>query len=111
MSLPLLCDMRRRAVLFIDQEGRCFYCDEPMARPPYRGAMPPNALTLDRLMPRSKGGQRGFHNEVAACRSCNTERGTRPWLMFFCLKQIERERQGDKATAVLGSLLNAGLGT
>ena len=53
---------RRRAELFlIAQGGLCFYCNEPPAPP----------VTLDEVIPRSKGGPCSLGNVVAACHACN----------------------------------------
>ncbi|GAA1668891.1 HNH endonuclease [Fodinicola feengrottensis] len=51
----------RRAVLQRDR-FRCAYCGE-------------KANTIDHVVPRSRGGQDGFENCVAACGSCNTRKG------------------------------------
>ncbi len=34
-------------------------------------------LTLDHVIPRSKGGRDSWHNLVSACQKCNTEKGDR----------------------------------
>ncbi|HNK54461.1 MAG TPA: HNH endonuclease, partial [Ottowia sp.] len=34
-------------------------------------------LTLDHIVPRSKGGQTSWENVVAACRACNMRKGDR----------------------------------
>lgn len=57
----------RRNVLLRD-ELTCQYC----------GAMPhPRVLTLDHVVPRSRGGRTVWTNVVAACRTCNTKKGAR----------------------------------
>ena len=57
----------RRNVLLRD-EMTCQYC----------GAMPhPRTLTLDHVVPRSRGGRTVWTNVVAACRVCNTKKGAR----------------------------------
>jgi hypothetical protein len=61
-----------------------------MALPPYRDDSPALAVTIDHLIPLSEGGRRRFPNEVAACNACNSLRGTTPWLLFYCLMEIER---------------------
>lgn len=86
-------DPVRRMELCIEQHGRCFYCTEPMLvqQPTLRSRLP-RAVTLDHLIPFCEGGRRGFPNEVAACNECNNRRGTMPWLLFYCLKELERAR-------------------
>ncbi len=84
-------DPVRRTALFHEQNGLCFYCTEPMlATPPHPRPRPPHEVTLEHLIPLSEGGRRGFHNEVAACNECNHRRGTAPWLLFYCLMELER---------------------
>ncbi|WP_409562204.1 HNH endonuclease [Hyphomicrobium sp. B1] len=84
-------DPVRRAKLFLEQDGRCFYCTVPMLPPPFTRPRRRREVTLEHLIPHCEGGRRGFFNEVAACNACNGERGTMPWLLFFCLKEIERD--------------------
>lgn len=43
-------------------ERRCFYCGE-------------EASTADHVQPTSRGGIRGIPNMVAACRTCNNDKG------------------------------------
>lgn len=82
----------RRARLFEEQGGLCFYCREPMNPPPFPRPRGPRDVTLEHLIPLSEGGRRAFPNEVAACNECNHRRGRMPWLLFFCLKELERTR-------------------
>lgn len=84
-------DQTRRATLYLEQYGRCFYCAEAMREPPFSRPRSALDVTLEHLIPRSEGGRRGFPNEVAACNGCNGQRGTMPWLLFFCLKELERD--------------------
>jgi hypothetical protein len=83
-------DALRRAALFHAQDGLCFYCRVPMKAPPFTRPRLPRDVTLEHLIPLSEGGRRGFPNEVAACNDCNGRRGTMPWLLFYCLKEVER---------------------
>lgn len=63
LALPL----SRRTVLARDQYT-CQYC----------GAQPGRAqLTLDHVIPRSRGGQTHWENVVTACRACNQRKGNR----------------------------------
>ncbi|MCP4748508.1 MAG: HNH endonuclease [Desulfobacteraceae bacterium] len=55
----------KRNVLIRDG-NKCAYCGA-------RGAK----LTIDHIMPRSRGGRSNFENCVASCRSCNTRKGCR----------------------------------
>lgn len=63
----LLIPLTRRTILARDQY-KCQYC----------GAQPPKAqLTLDHVVPRSRGGQHSWENVVAACIPCNQRKGDR----------------------------------
>ncbi len=105
MTKQHVTDALRRMLLFVEQDGRCFYCTEPMETPPYLGPVPPSAVTLEHLEPRSHGGKRRYPNEVAACRACNQARGIMPWLLFFCLKELEREAKLRRQAAPLLSVV------
>ena len=45
---------------------RCVYCGKPEKK-----------LTIDHIIPRSRGGKSTFENCVACCRRCNTRKGCR----------------------------------
>lgn len=63
ISLPVT----RRTVLARDHYT-CQYC----------GALPPRQhLTLDHVLPRSRGGKTTWENVVAACEKCNGRKGSR----------------------------------
>lgn len=63
LTLPL----SRRTVMARDQYT-CQYC----------GVMPPRTeLTLDHVLPRSRGGRTEWENMVVACRACNQKKGNR----------------------------------
>ncbi|GIX07202.1 MAG: HNH endonuclease [Candidatus Poribacteria bacterium] len=57
----------RRNVLTRDQYT-CQYCGRQF---------PPSELTLDHVLPRSRGGRTAWDNVVTACRSCNHKKGDR----------------------------------
>jgi 5-methylcytosine-specific restriction endonuclease McrA len=62
---------------FARQNGQCYWCDRLMLRPSAK--VPANhgfACTAEHLIPRSHGGRDTSHNIVAACRRCNSSRGT-----------------------------------
>ena len=63
LALPLT----RRFVLARDHYT-CQYCS---AQPGH------NALTIDHVIPRSRGGVKRWDNVVAACRTCNQRKGSR----------------------------------
>ena len=41
------------------------------------------ATTLDHLKPKSKGGSSLRSNLIPACRTCNHDKGSQPWLVWF----------------------------
>jgi 5-methylcytosine-specific restriction endonuclease McrA len=57
----------RNSVLLRDN-FTCQYCGDTPGR---------SGLTLDHVLPRSRGGQTSWENVVAACRSCNIRKGDR----------------------------------
>lgn len=63
LSLPL----SRRSVLARDHYT-CQYCDVQPGRA---------SLTIDHIIPRSRGGPTDWENVVTACRSCNQRKGNR----------------------------------
>jgi 5-methylcytosine-specific restriction endonuclease McrA len=54
--------LTRRAIIARD-EGRCQYCGST------------SSLTIDHVVPRSKGGKHAWTNVVAACSACNHKKG------------------------------------
>ncbi len=55
----------KRNVLVRDR-FRCAYCGKKSSR-----------LTIDHIIPRSRGGRTNFENCVACCRACNIRKGSR----------------------------------
>ena len=49
---------------------RCHYCGSP------------HTLTLDHVLPKTKGGTHDEQNLVAACRTCNVSKGSRDYETF-----------------------------
>lgn len=58
----------RRDRVFERDRFRCAYCGEVFA---------PEALTVDHVQPRQRGGDRSGGNLVTACRPCNTAKAGR----------------------------------
>lgn len=55
----------------IERDGhRCRYCASLVVP----GALGPNGLTIDHVIPRSRGGTNVLDNLVVACRTCNAEK-------------------------------------
>lgn len=63
----------RRKLLAIvkDQKGLCTYCLTPFSEE--------NPPTRDHVLPKSKGGEKGYDNIVASCRRCNLLKGGQFW--------------------------------
>lgn len=59
--------------VFNTDHRECVYCGSKESKA--------NALTLDHVIPQSKGGTHDFDNLVTACRSCNSRKGARIGIM------------------------------
>ncbi|OQA47398.1 MAG: CRISPR-associated endonuclease Cas9 [Chloroflexi bacterium ADurb.Bin325] len=64
---PVMLTPTRRSVALRDRYT-CQYCGQTPGR---------NMLTIDHVIPRSRGGQTTWDNIVAACRACNMRKGDR----------------------------------
>lgn len=60
-------DVTRRSIFARDQ-NTCQYCETPLAA---------TRLTLDHILPRSRGGQDTWENLVACCQQCNHKKADR----------------------------------
>ena len=56
----------RREQIFARDDYQCVYCGERFA---------PDALTVDHVQPRMRGGDRSGGNLVTACGGCNARKG------------------------------------
>lgn len=65
VNLPYKRVALSRQNIFKRDGFRCVYCGTR------------DRLTLDHVLPRSRGGQDGWHNLVTACQRCNTMKGDR----------------------------------
>lgn len=70
---------------------RCVYCGE---------VMPAEALTLDHVQPRMRGGDQSEGNLVAACRPCNAEKAGAPAWAFLAERPEQRENFLRYATGI-----------
>ena len=59
--------LSRKNILLRDR-NTCQYCGE---------SLPPSELTLDHVVPRSRGGNSTWENLVACCHACNRRKGNR----------------------------------
>lgn len=90
MSLPVT----RRTVLARDHYT-CQYCGEMPPRP---------ELTLDHVVPRSRGGKTNWENVVVACQKCNGRKGSRTPAEANMKLLAEPKRPRYLAVAALTSL-------
>jgi 5-methylcytosine-specific restriction endonuclease McrA len=77
---------------------RCVYCGEHFRC---------EELTLDHVEPRMRGGDQSEGNLVAACRACNTEKGSTPAWAFLAERPMQRENFLRHATSVWPRLRRA----
>lgn len=67
-----------RRNIFSRDKGKCQYCENERSefrKAIQRGTPKKSLLTLDHVIPRSKGGPSTWTNVVTACRWCNEEKG------------------------------------
>ncbi|MGH7480663.1 MAG: HNH endonuclease [Longimicrobiales bacterium] len=77
---------------------RCVYC----AR-----CLPAEALTLDHVEPRMRGGDRSDGNIVTCCEACNREKGSLPAWAFLAQRPVQRANFMGLAAAVWPRLRRA----
>ena len=71
-----------RGEIFARDGYRCVFCGE---------VFPAEALTVDHLQARSRGGDRSGGNLVTACKACNTLKGHRRLAEFLAAEPVARE--------------------
>ena len=79
--------LSRKNILLRDR-NTCQYCGE---------VLPPGDLTLDHVIPRSRGGNSTWENLVACCHGCNRHKGNR------LLQRDRRHGSAARAAAVLAA--------
>lgn len=89
---------RRRAWMFYQQGGRCFYCKSEMilAMPPSCRPVSGLLCTIEHVKPKAKGGATEWWNTVAACYSCNNDKKLmtgREWVESRRFSDFFRERR------------------
>lgn len=67
---------KRRVLLWQMQDLRCAGCGERAY--PHLPVRHPNAITIDEVIPRAKGGLRELGNQIAMHRVCNARKADRP---------------------------------
>ena len=72
----------RREQIFARDDFQCVYCGERFE---------PDALTVDHVEPRMRGGDRSGGNLVTACGACNARKGGRRLADFLRDDPVSRE--------------------
>ena len=72
----------RREQIFARDNFQCVYCGERFK---------PEALTVDHVQPRMRGGDRSGGNLVTACEGCNARKGARRLAEFLSTDFAARE--------------------
>ena len=72
----------RREQIFARDNYHCVYCGE---------AFEPEALTVDHVQPRMRGGDRSGGNLVTACGGCNARKGAMRLSAFLRADAVARE--------------------
>ena len=75
-----------RNTLFQRQKGLCFYCHRPVLK---------SELTIDHIIPLSKGGTHTMDNFVGSCAKCNVEKSSMDAEKFILAKSLSRLFSGD----------------
>lgn len=62
----------------------CFYCGCILVsvKSKDRESLPTRLATRDHIIPKSKGGAKGFYNNIRCCRRCNENKGADSIKMF-----------------------------
>ena len=80
-------ELRRR--IGESQNWRCCHCGERFVDEPGHRL----SMTLDHVVPRSRGGGSGWRNLVAACLGCNGARGDAPAVAFRSRHHARAKRE------------------
>jgi HNH endonuclease len=85
------------------QRGRCWLCLQPMRlEPPSH----PDAVSVEHIVPRARGGSNKWNNKLLAHRVCNTARGT-PfiWVKLNAFRRAAMKRlNGLRLTTVVDGI-------
>lgn len=77
--------LRIDALIERDGPPACAYCDRPLDRFAHRSM--PDAVQLDHVHPRSRGGADELDNLAMACRPCNLAKGSRTVTEFLTARR------------------------
>lgn len=92
---------RSRRDFVFDRDGdRCVYCDVNQRGPTFLDKVPIR-LTLDHLIPTSKGGRTVRSNLVTCCNRCNTTRGDMDIVEWLALLNPRESIFGERAVKMV----------
>ena len=73
--------------LMAKHKGQCVYCEKTMER---------SEITVDHIMPRSKGGLDVPENLTLACKDCNQEKGDGILIDSFIEEEEDETKQSNR---------------
>lgn len=79
----------RLQILYNKQSGRCAYCGDPMIVGSEMSNHPRH-VSVDHIIPRSRGGVSSEWNLLAVCRECNCEKGSMS-LRDFLMRKFPKD--------------------
>lgn len=82
---------RKRLAIYIADGFACFYCRRDLKE------AKPGEITLDHLIPRSKGGDNAAGNLITACRRCNSSRADLWLAEWFRVRYRDQHGRWPKA--------------
>lgn len=87
MALPPKVKQIKRHAVWKRSDKKCFYCGKQMV---FEGIKKHNKMTIEHLVPLSKGGSWSLGNLRAACLECNEKRGNKSIAEFAGVyKEVE----------------------
>lgn len=82
-----------KAILYIEQEGKCCFCKTQMYCHSNYGNPPKGQIaTIEHIKPKSEGGRNEINNYALSCYSCNCVRQTVPFDEFKRMVTCPEER-------------------
>lgn len=90
----------RRDFVFDRDLDKCVYCDEPQRGPTFLDKVPIR-LTLDHIIPTSKGGRTVRSNLVTCCNRCNNTRGDKDIVEWLSLLNPRESIFGERAVKMV----------
>jgi 5-methylcytosine-specific restriction endonuclease McrA len=90
------CPGNRKSEMFRQQKGRCKYCRVPMT---WDYSL--TGVTVDHVVPLSRGGRNRRDNIVLACRKCNQAKADIEVATFRALVEAGLEERKESAAAAL----------